>query len=264
MAHNRIITLTTDFGEGSFYVASMKGAIFSINRAATVVDVTHSVPQGNILSAAFAVFSASSCFPPGSIHVVVVDPGVGSSRKILAASIDDHTFLAPDNGALTMVMGKKKTKSIIDVKERRYFLKSITPTFHGRDIFAPVAAHISMGVPISKLGPKVTDVVRLTIKPPTLTKKHITGTILYVDSFGNCVSNIPKRLVKATSDKGHATVHIKGKRITGIRTFYAEGKKGTLIALFGSTGFLEVAAVGGSASDRLNIAPPCPITVTFC
>jgi S-adenosylmethionine hydrolase len=241
----------------------MKGVIFSINPAARVVDVTHSVPQGNVLSAAFAILSAYPYFPSRTVHVIVVDPGVGSSRKILAASIDNHIFLAPDNGVLSLVMRKKKAKSIIDVKEQRYFLKNVTPTFHGRDIFAPVAAHITRGVSISKLGPKLMDAVQLNIEEPNVTEKHVTGTIFYVDSFGNCISNIPKELLDARADKDQPSVHVKGQKIPGIRTFYAQGKKGALIALFGSTGFLEVAVVGGNAAKRLKIRPPCPIKVSL-
>jgi len=263
MKKSKIITLTTDFGEGSFYVGSMKGVILSINPRATVVDVTHSIAPGDILCASYTIFVAYRYFPRGAIHVIVVDPGVGGKRRILGASIDGHIFLAPDNGVLSFILQKKEPQSIVELKRKDYFLKDVSSTFHGRDIFAPAAAHLSKGLALSKLGPRASRITRAEMEAAKITGSHIAGSIIYVDSFGNCVSNISRKTFGSRIDKDRTQVRIKGKRIKGISGFYSESEKGRLIALFGSAGFLEVAVVGGNAAKKLNIQPPCPIELTL-
>jgi len=260
---NSIITLTTDFGEGSYYIGSMKGVILGIVPDARIVDVTHSISQGDVLSAAFVVFSAYSYFPPGTVHVIVVDPGVGSARPIIAAKIDGHLFLAPDNGVLGLILQKKRADAIRKVINRRYFPGKISSTFHGRDIFAPAASHLARGLAVSKLGPAFSSPVMLNISGPKFVKNRIEGTIIYVDSFGNCISNISRDLLDKGVDPSAVTVGVKNRKIRGLFDFYAEKKKGTLMALFGSSGFLEIAVTGASAAAKLNIKPPCPVTVAI-
>ena len=261
MRKNNIITLTTDFGEGSYYVGSMKGAILAVNPDSRIVDITHSVPQGDVLSAAFVVLSAYPYFPAGTVHTIVVDPGVGSFRSIIAAKAGGHLFLAPDNGVLSLVLQREKADALHRVVNKRYFLKRISSTFHGRDIFAPAAAHLSKGVSLSKLGPAATGAKALEVPQPRIKHDCVEGCIIYIDSFGGCASNISRDYLGGKSDFSAAAVIIKNRKINGISDFYAEKKKGALLALFGSSGFLEVAVVGGSAAKKLNIKQFCPVRI---
>jgi len=262
-----IITLLTDFGTEDAYVGVMKGAILSINPSAVVVDVCHYIDPQDVLEAAYLIKSSYRYFPEGTIHIIVVDPGVGGLRSIIAVELSGHTFLAPDNGILTLLMDEGEVDKIVRVENTHYFLDSISRTFHGRDIFAPVGAHISKGVPIEELGPHLAmqDLIRLGIPKPYLSDNNeLTGTIISIDRFGNCISNINEdclnKFVKNSSEKrleikiGKTVINSLSRSYTGVGT-------GCPLAIIGSFGYLEIALNCDNASRRLNIEKGDTITL---
>ncbi|MFO0809588.1 MAG: SAM-dependent chlorinase/fluorinase [Gemmataceae bacterium] len=244
----RLVTLTTDFGEGSSYVAAMKGALLSVNPAAHIVDLTHSIPPQDISAAALFLADSLPHFPIGTIHVVVVDPGVGTNRALLFVEWSKQRILAPDNGCWTALAfrGKPRVRQIV---ERRFFGQhGVSPTFHGRDILAPVAGHLSRGQDPAELGQLVRDWVRLELPRSRDTPKRKVGIVLWVDAFGNLITNIEVR----------SPVTIEGVQVgsaSGIRVVHTFGdaKAGDLVALVGSSGRLEVAVVNGSAASYLGL-----------
>jgi S-adenosylmethionine hydrolase len=253
-----IITLTTDFGDASPYVAAMKGVILGINPAARVVDLSHAIPPQDICHAAFFLASAIPYFPPDVCHVVVVDPGVGTDRAVLYVELETHRLLAPDNGCWTWL--GDAPKRVIRVTEPRYWRPTPSSTFHGRDIFAPASAHLSLGLDPTKLGPTMTSWVRLEkpIARPII--NGWMGEVIFVDHFGNLISNIQ---VDAEG-KPPAILNV-GKRSLArgfrwVRT-YGEAKPGRLVALVSSTGTLEVAVVQGNAAKRLGAVVGTPVSV---
>jgi len=190
-----VITLTTDFGTGDWFVGTMKGVIASLAPGTRVVDLTHDVPPGDIRSGAFALAASHRFFPKGAIHLAVVDPGVGSGRKAIAVQTAKAVFVGPDNGVLSWALAKEKIRAIHALENEAYFLQPVSPTFHGRDVFAPVAAHLSRGVPIRKFGPALKDFVRLDWPEPRARRGRIEGEVVYVDRFGNAITNLESRLL---------------------------------------------------------------------
>src|SRR5579871_3348094 len=185
----RLITLTTDFGTVDHFVGTMKGVILSIAAPAQIVDITHEIRAFDILDGAFAIAQAYRYFPKKSIHVVVVDPGVGSTRRPLLAQVDGHYFVAPDNGVLSLVFSRGQAK-VRHITNQRYFLKPLSQTFHGRDVFAPVAAHLAAGIPAARFGPAISDFLHLDFNQPTRRDKGAwTGCVLKTDRFGNMITN---------------------------------------------------------------------------
>ncbi|MCX7912478.1 MAG: SAM-dependent chlorinase/fluorinase [Dehalococcoidales bacterium] len=260
-----VITLTTDFGLRDGYVAAMKGVILGINPGATVVDISHDIPAQDIARAAFIFSTVYRYFPRGTIHVVVVDPGVGTKRRAIIAKSPDYTFVAPDNGVLGHVvrpylaegprggrcrLGRGTGLDVFAITEERFFRRPVSATFHGRDIFAPVAAHLSLGVPAAEFGRPVGSLAVLEIAAP-LRKADgtISGHIVYVDRFGNLITDIAEDHLPA--EKTEITVKIRGRRIRGLSRTYAQQKK--LLALIGSSGYLEIALRNGSAADYLGV-----------
>jgi len=258
-----VITLTTDFAEDLF-VGVMKGIILGINPDATIVDLTHGIPPGNVRAGAFALMVSCPHFPPGSIHVVVVDPGVGSSRKILCVRTKRHIFIAPDNGILSWVLARKRSLEVRSVENGKYFLDEVSLTFHGRDIFAPVAAHLSLGVGMKDLGPKVRagDVVKVNFPRPRRERSRaLLGEVVYVDRFGNCITNVSPEDVDDVDPK---TVWIETSTlgIEGLSGSYADVTTGRPLGILGSSGFLEIAVAGGSASQRFGLKVGDAVTVS--
>ena len=241
---SRIITLVTDFGIQDAYVGVMKGVILGINPQVQIVDISHQIEPQNISQAASLIRSATPYFPQDTIHLVVVDPGVGGSRKPIIAKTEKAFFVGPDNGVFSYVFDKPT--AAFEITNEIYFLKPVSNTFHGRDIFAPVSAHLSTGVPINEFGKPVDQWVKLAENGPKL-KPHgtVAGKVVYVDRYGNLITNIPQENI--TTD---AVVQIKGFTIRGISTSYLEG--GELLAIIGSEGNLEIARPNGSASKYLN------------
>jgi S-adenosylmethionine hydrolase len=244
-----IITLTTDFGEESPYVAAMKGVILGINPLARLIDLSHQIPPQDVRHAAYFLAHSLSYFPSGTIHVVVVDPGVGSERAILYVEIAGQRLLAPDNGCWTMLSGTPER--VIRVAERRYWRPEVSNTFHGRDIFAPVAGHLSSGLDPALLGPAVQSWARLDSAALKCQSDGIGGEIVFVDHFGNLITNIPAALVQQNPTR----LAIGGKACPEFiwgRT-YSDAEPGQLLVLISSGGFIEVAVSHGNAAKRLGV-----------
>jgi S-adenosylmethionine hydrolase len=249
---NPIITLLTDFGAKDHYVATMKGVILSINPRCRMIDVTHRVTPHDIQEGAFVLANAYSYFPKGTIHLAVVDPGVGGARKPLLLVTPDYYFIGPDNGLFTMITQMESVEQIIALDRQKYHLSRVSTTFHGRDIFAPVAAHLSLGIKPSALGHKIDSLLWLGFEGPFIKEGKLFGEILYIDAFGNLISNIDgARLSRFL--QGRPFVIRAGKRsISDLKEGYWEGKKGELIALIGSSGLLEISLREGNAQEALK------------
>lgn len=251
-----IITLTTDFGTSDAYVGTMKGVILGINPNVRVVDLTHAVPPQDIHEAAFTIYSAYRYFPKGTIHTVVVDPGVGSDRQAIVCEIDGAFFVCPDNGVLSYLLqaidgSVEHRMKAVAIQNPGYHLPEVSNTFHGRDIFAPVAAHLSRGVPLASIGPRVENLVQLPIPIPEVSGNTITGQIVKIDRFGNAITNISETVL-AGEVSGYE-INVQGVRLTHINRTYAESAVGEPLAIIGSFGVLEIAVNGGSAESRLGL-----------
>jgi S-adenosylmethionine hydrolase len=264
-----IITLLTDFGTKDAYVGVMKGVILSINPSATVVDVCHYINPQDLIEAAYLIKYSYRYFPKSTIHIIVVDPGVGGDRSIVAVKLSGHIFLAPDNGVLTLLMDEGEVDKIVRVENTHYFLNSISQTFHGRDIFAPVGSHISRGVPIEKLGPQLVlqDLRRLSIPKPYISNKdELAGMIISIDRFGNCISNIDENcLHKFAKNGSEKKIEIKiGKTvIKRLSHAYMDTEPKRPLAIIGSLGYLEIAMNCGNAGKQLDIKKGDTITLKW-
>ncbi|CAB1064398.1 hypothetical protein D1BOALGB6SA_9192 [Olavius sp. associated proteobacterium Delta 1] len=253
-----IITLLTDFGNRDEYVGLMKGVILSINPSATIVDITHQIDSQDIVQAAYAIHSTYRYFPDGSIHLIVVDPGVGTGRFLLAFEMRKQFFIAPDNGVLTLLFNEKAVTSLVRLTKSNFFLDTVSRTFHGRDIIAPVGAHISQGVDLHQLGDEISpaDAVWLgNLHPRISATGEITGTVVAVDHFGNLISNIDYRMltqVEQTGQKNKIRILIGSHTIYGIYQTYETVRPDTPLGLIGSRGYLEVAVNKGNAAQLLN------------
>ena len=248
-----VITLLTDFGTKDHYVASMKGVILKINPQCALVDITHQVSPHDIQEGAFILANAYSYFPIGTIHLSVVDPGVGGMRKPILLKTKNYFFVGPDNGLFTLVAKRDMVKQVIGLTNKKYFLPNVSATFHGRDIFAPVAGHLSLGIKSEALGEKLDHWVKLDLREPEVRGQKLLGEILLIDHFGNLISNIDQaRFTNFT--KGHPfVIRIGEEAISGIKKGYWEGKKQEIIALFGSSGFLEISVREGNAQKILGV-----------
>lgn len=246
-----IITLTTDFGLGSPYVAAMKGVILSLNAVVGLLDVSHSIGPQNVRQAALLLAEATPWFPAGTIHVAVIDPGVGTARRIVYAEIGDQRYVCPDNGLLSRLTLKERPGRLIAVENAEFWLPSVSATFHGRDIMAPVAAQLSLGLEPERLGPPLAELDSLDWPEPLLGQGEIRGSVLWMDDFGNLITNISASLLASLGDPRAATVEILNRKIAGVARTYGEQPSGALIATIGSSGQLEIAIVNGSAAERL-------------
>jgi hypothetical protein len=249
-----IITLTTDFGEGSPYVAQMKGVLLSLNAEANLVDITHSIPPQDVKHAARVLDEVTVRFPPDTIHVAVVDPGVGTDRRIVAAILGRQKFVAPDNGLLSLVALRAREKHFVEVINCQYWLKEVSNTFHGRDILAPVAAALSMGVELSDLGPDLADLTRLSWPEVQICENLIKGTVVSFDSFGNLITDITAEMLAEVRHLPTLEVECGPHLINELVKTYGACPTGSHVALIGSSGFLELAVVNGDAAARLGIA----------
>ena len=250
MANPRLITLTTDFGTHDWFVGTMKGVIRGIESRATVIDLTHEIPPGDIRAAAFALAASYQFFPKGTVHVSVVDPGVGSERRGLAVRTRKYFFVGPDNGVLSWALAREKVVSVHALQNPDYFLKPVSRTFHGRDIFVPVAAHLCQGAPLTALGPALKDFARL--EWPGLAKSDggLMGEVFYIDRFGNAITNIDAR---SLANAENWEVILRGKKVCRTAGFYQAVPPGRLLAVRGSSGFLELAVNGGNAARKLRL-----------
>lgn len=250
----RIITLTTDFGEGSPYVAEMKGVILSINPDVTLVDISHSVPPQDVTRGALVLEQATSAFPTDTVHIAVIDPGVGSSRRILLARTDQHFIIAPDNGLIDLVVRPVPSPLLIALENPSFWREEVSRTFHGRDVMAPVAAHLSRGVPMEQFGPQVSDYIRLDWARPTVEGRSLCGVVLAVDSFGNLITNVSVQILRTIPETADPKISLRDDITARWVSTYSEAAPGDCVGLMGSSGRLEVAVVNGNAARRLNAA----------
>ena len=279
-----IVTLTTDFGLADGYVGTMKGVILGIDPTATIVDISHEITPQDVREAAYTLYAAYPYFPQVAIHVVVVDPGVGSERRAIALRTPQATFVAPDNGVLSYVVAAERVEEIVHLTNPRYHLSPVSRTFHGRDIFAPAAAHLARGVRLAELGEPLTDIVTFPLpRSEVRPDGTIVGQVIHIDRFGNLITSITAtdlaghggseialrglpnpRLWPGSGDPGQAKVdltdhlllgegiiEIKGQSIRGIADNYSERTLGKLLALISSSDHLEIAVSGGSAAQSL-------------
>jgi len=254
-----IITLTTDFSLEDGFVGIMKGAIYCINPQAQIVDITHHISPQNIDAASFIVNNSYKHFPAGTIHVVVVDPGVGSERRILAVAADNYYFIAPDNKILKYIFYKNETLTVVEVLNKRYFNKNVSRTFHGRDIFAPVAAHLSNGVPIEQLGKVITNYDRGEIDTPVFLHNKIIGIVIYIDVFGNLITNIKEEYILNKS----FIIKIGTTIFNNLSSSYSDVKISEPLAIIGSSGFVEIAIRNGNAKSLFSSNTGDKVEIVF-
>ena len=252
-----VLSLMTDFGIKDGNVGVMKGVIWSICPEAQIADLSHMVGPQNIPEAALILSRSAPYFPKGSIHVIVVDPGVGTARRPMAARIGDQLYVCPDNGIVTVLLDRSAAASqpaeFVQLEDPKYRLPVVSHVFHGRDIFAPAAAHLANGVPLSAFGRSFTDPVRIDLPRPVRSAHGLRGEVIHIDHFGNIASNIRvEDLADAMSHKGRITVRLDGTEIKGLVDTFGERPAGELIALIGSTGNLIVSVVNGNAAEQLS------------
>lgn len=256
-----IITLTTDFGTGSRYAAAMKGVILSIHPTAAIVDLSHEIPPQDIRRAALLLDDAAEWFPPDTIHVAVVDPGVGTDRAIVYARIGRQQFLAPDNGLLGRLAMRTPPTKLIRVSDPSHWLPRVSATFHGRDIMAPVAARLALGLDPDRLGPPMDRLTLLDWPEAQTAPTRIDGAVIEVDRFGNLITNITVAMLAGRPTDRRACIVCNIYETWGVYSTYAEQPRGTLVALVGSGGRLELALVGDNAARRLGIGVGSPVTL---
>jgi S-adenosylmethionine hydrolase len=250
-----IITLLTDFGLADPYVAMLKGVILSIHPGARIVDITHQIDTGSIHQAARIIRETYRYFPERTVHLGVVDPGVGSTRRLIALEANGHLFVGPDNGLFWPIIEAKPPAGIVQLTETRFFLPAVTHTFHGRDVFAPVAAHLSLGTDLHRLGREITDPIRLTSPSPYCREGMLWGQIIRVDHFGNLITNINAQELSRYLGTAKPVIHVGQLSVEGLGRIYADVEEGRPLALINSSGLLEVAVNMGKASDYVGIEP---------
>ena len=259
-----IITLLTDFGLNDTFVGVMKGVIWSIAPDVKIVDLTHGIPPQNVMEAALDIKDAAPYFPAGTIHVCVVDPGVGTSRRPMLAMMGGQYFVGPDNGLFSLLMDRAEDYTTapvyVTLNKPRFWLPQISNSFHGRDIFAPVAAHLARGVPFEEMGDPFENPQRLSIPHPVKTEEGWVGQVLRVDHFGNLVTNLTRTELDGCDG---VMVTVKGKTLHGLSVTFGDQASGELIAMLDSSGYLAVSLVNGSASDFLNARSGEPVTLSF-
>jgi S-adenosyl-L-methionine hydrolase (adenosine-forming) len=243
MAVSPIITLLTDFGWGDGHIGAMKGVILGINPDCRIIDLAHQVTPHDVMGAALVLGKTYAFFPTGTIHLVVVDPGVGGVRKPLVLQTRDYLFVGPDNGCFTPVLKQEQEVRAYELAEQRFRLARVSQTFHGRDIFAPAAAHLSLRIAPKEMGPAVDGaaLTRLAIPEPKLDGAGLRGEVIWIDSFGNLVTNISQEDLREFAPDSGIEIGIRGERIKGLKRSYEEGKEGEIICLWGSAGLLEIA-----------------------
>ena len=266
MAHRPIITLTTDFGLNDHFVGTIKGVILAISPEIEIVDISHSVQAFDVLDGALTIAQSYSYFPSGTVHLVVVDPGVGTARRPILVSSDRHHFVAPDNGVLSMVYAREERLHIRHVTAEHYSLQPISNTFHARDIFAPVAAWLAKGVDSEKFGDEITDFVRFNApKPKAVDGNMLRGVVLKVDRFGNLVTNITPQDAPMlfASEPAPFKILVGKHEITEVHSNYSEGAPGEVFGILGSMGYLEIAANRGSAAKIVGTGKSSEVVISF-
>ena len=257
-----VIALLSDFGTRDHYVGTMRGVILGICPDATLVDVTHEIAPHDVLEGALELAASYRFFPVGTIFVAVVDPGVGSARRGIAADVGDYRFICPDNGLLTGVLRESPAKKIVELTERRYARPTVSRTFEGRDRFAPAAAWLAKGIQLTALGRALHDCHRLDIPQAVVENGRVTGAVLRVDRFGNLVTNIDRKTFEKFGREGSVQIAAGGATVGRLVATYADMQRGEVCALFGSTDHLELAANSGSAAELLGLSRGAPVEIT--
>lgn len=262
----RLVTFTTDFGVSDHFVGTMKGVIANINPSVQIMDISNSINSYDILDGALAISQAFAYFPTDTVHLVLVDPGVGTSRRPLLATTDRHILVAPDNGVLSLIYDKTERVTVRHITAEHYFMQPVSNTFHGRDIFAPVVGWLSKGVEAEKFGEEITDFVRLAApRPKAITGKQLKGVVLKSDKFGNLITNF------SAADFPQLFHHppppikilINGKTITKIMSAYSQAGSGEAFGIWGSMGFLEISVNRGAANGILQADRGTPVELIF-
>jgi len=230
----------------------MKGVILGLQPRAQIIDITHEIPAGDIRAGAFALAASYKFFPKRTVHVAVIDPGVGSRRRAIAVQTVNYFFVGPDNGVLSLALAREKIKAVHQITNERLFLRPVSNTFHGRDVFAPVAANLSKGLPLWKVGAPIKEFVKLSWPEPQRAANSIKGQIAYIDRFGNAITNIGNATLTARVENA-CEIIVKGKRLCAFQPFYQAVPSGKAVAVLGSSGFLELAVNGGSAAKKFKL-----------
>jgi S-adenosyl-L-methionine hydrolase (adenosine-forming) len=260
---NAIITLTTDYGTNDHLVGILKGVILKINPEATIIDITHAITPFDLLDGALAISSAYAYFPPRTIHVVIVDPGVGTDRRPLLVSGQNQYFISPDNGVLSGVYEKEQTFAVRHLTSEHYFAQPVSKTFHGRDVFAPVAAWLSKHWQPASMGEVIEDFKRFAMPKPKEAEGQLKGVILKVDSFGNLITNFrTEDLSPESVEKGEIRLQVGSHPVTRMVSVFANGNVGEAVAYIGSSGYVEIAVNKGSAAKTLGIGRGAPVLLT--
>ncbi|MDX6612262.1 MAG: hypothetical protein QOD75_1448 [Blastocatellia bacterium] len=253
-----VITLLTDFGNADYFVGALKGTILSLCRDAQIVDITHEVPPQDIAAGAFTLLAVYKSFPAQTVHIAVVDPGVGSARRPILATAAGQFFVGPDNGIFSYLWELDPPEQVFHIQSQEFFRQPVSATFHGRDIFAPVAAALANGVEPSRFGPEISDWVRLEpLSPVRAVDGLIHARVIHIDRFGNCVTNLTKEQVTDEMVANGLQLSIKGREIHSFQTFFAEAgadQSEEVFAIWGSAGFLEIAAPAASAARVLDVS----------
>ncbi len=256
-----VITLLTDFGTSDHYAGALRGVILGICRPAQIVDISHEVTPFAISEAAYTLSQAWRCFPKGSVHLVVVDPGVGSSRRPIVAQAGGHYFVAPDNGVLSMVLEGEPGQRVREITKSVWFRKPVSQTFHGRDIFAPVAAHLASGVSMAQFGGMVSDWVQLEFSRPRKVGAGWRGMVLKVDRFGNLITSFRSAWVKELTEKASFRIQAGSGKISRLVASYEETGDDEPFAIYGSGGYLELSVRQKSAAARLGVCAGSAVTL---
>jgi S-adenosyl-L-methionine hydrolase (adenosine-forming) len=253
----QIITLTTDYGARDSFTASVKGVILKVNPQAQIIDISNEITPQDVWEAAYVLKSAYSHFPKGTIHLAVVDPGVGSGRRPIIAVTESYYFVGPDNGLFSLVYNDAERLRVHHITSTHYFLPNPGPTFHGRDIFAPVAGWLTKGIPSGNFGEEITDFARLNVPAPKVGANDIEGRVVHIDRFGNIITDIlfkdVQPLLASANEGGAVAVSIAGREIKGLKRFYAEAAPGEPGAIFNSSGALEVFLFKQNARTALSV-----------
>lgn len=263
---NRLVTLTTDFGVNDYFVGTMKGVILGINPAAQIIDICNSIQSFDVLDGALTIAQAYSYFPPDTIHLVIVDPGVGSERRPLLITTEKHIFIAPDNGVMSLVYERSERLSVRHITASHYFLQPVSQTFHGRDVFAACAGWLSKGVEISKFGDEVTDFIRFSApKPKPVSENAFKGVVLKSDKFGNLITNFTAREVPQlfTPEPPAFRIQVGKAEVTKIRTAYAQAAPGEVFGIIGSMGYLEISANRAAANRLVGADKGSEVSIAF-
>jgi S-adenosylmethionine hydrolase len=261
-----LITLTTDFGNADHFVGVMKGVILNINPEVRIVDINHEISSYDIFEAAYTLAQNYRYFPADTIHLVVVDPGVGGARRPILARTIDYKFVAPDNGVLSLVYEKEENIEVRQVTSEHYFLNPISQTFHGRDVFAPVAGWLSKGVEADKFGDVITDYAKFTApKPKRASDQLLTGVVIRIDKFGNIITNITPQDAPQLFGENPPPfkIVINQVEIARLSQSYSDGKPSEIFAILGSSGFLEICTNRGSAAKALNVGRGAEVGVVL-